>query len=57
MAGLAEDSGNDLFMWALNALGLSVEEYKAMPNTEEEALSEFNEVKKTFINNFNKLLS
>jgi hypothetical protein len=27
-----------------------------MPNTEEEALSEFNNVKESFIKNFNKLI-
>ncbi len=57
MAGLSENAADDLFVWALNTLGVSVEEYKAMPNTEEEALAEFNNVKESFIKNFNKLLS
>ena len=56
MAGLAEGVGDDLFIWALNTLGVSVEEYKAMPNTEEEALSEFNSMRESFIKNFNKLI-
>lgn len=56
MAGLAEDAGDNLFVWALNTLGVSVEEYKAMPKTEEEALAEFNNVKESFIRNFNKLI-
>ena len=56
MAGISEGVGDDLFVWALNALGVSVEEYKAMPNTEEEALAELNGVKESFIKNFNKLL-
>jgi len=56
MAGLVEDSNDNLFVWALNTLGVSVEEYKAMPNTEEEAEAELNNVKESFIRNFNKLL-
>lgn len=56
MVGLAEDTASDLFVWALDKLGMSVEEYKMMPDTEEEALSELNSVKETFIRNFNKLL-
>ena len=56
MAGLAEGVGDDLFVWALNTLGVSVEEYKAMPNTEEEALAEFNNIRESFIKNFNKLI-
>lgn len=56
MAGLTEANVDDLFTWALNTLGVSVEEYKAMPNTEEEALAELNNVRESFIKNFNKLL-
>jgi hypothetical protein len=56
MAGLAESVGDDLFVWALNTLGVSIDTYKAMPDTEEEALGELNNIKESFIRNFNKLL-
>ena len=56
MAGIAEGITDNLFIWALNALGVSVEEYKSMPNTEEEALGEINGIKESFVKNFNKLL-
>ena len=56
MVGINEGESDNLFVWALNTLGVSVEEYKAMPNTEEEAIGELNNVKESFIRNFNKLL-
>ena len=56
MAGLAESVGDDLFVWALNTLGVSIDTYKAMPDTEEEALGELNNIKESFIKNFNSLL-
>jgi len=56
MVGLAEGVVDNLFVWALNTLGVSVEEYKSMPNTEEEAISEINNIKESFIRNFNMLL-
>ena len=56
MAGINEGIEDNLFMWGLNALGISVEEYKNMPNTEEEALAELNGVRENFIRNFNMLL-
>lgn len=56
MAGLNEDLNSDLFVWGLNALGISVEEYRNMPKTEEEAVAEINGVRESFIKNFNMLL-
>jgi hypothetical protein len=56
MIGLKEDLSDDLFIWGLNALGLSVEEYKNMPKDEEEAAAEIGNVREAFIRNFNMLL-
>lgn len=48
MAGLNESLENDLFIWGLNTLGISVKEYKNMPNTEEEGISELDGIKESF---------
>jgi len=54
--GVKESVSNNTLMWMLNVLGMSVEEYKAMPNTEEEADNMFNGVRESFIRTFNNLL-
>ena len=56
MIGLKEDLSDDLFIWGINALGLSIDEYKNMPKDEEEAAAEIGNVRETFIRNFNMLL-
>jgi len=54
--GINESVSDNTFMWMLNALGISVEEFKSMPNTEEEANEIKNGIKESFIKTFNKLL-
>lgn len=54
--GINEAVGNDEFMWMLKTLGISVDEFKSMPNTEQEAEEMVNGVRESFIKTFNKLL-
>ena len=54
--GINESISNDTFMWMLNALGVSVDEFKSMPNTEQEADEMTNNVRESFIKTFNNLL-
>ena len=55
--GLAESVvSNDMLMFVLNACGISVEEFKNMPNTEQEAMEMYNNVRENFIRTFNNLL-
>jgi len=54
--GVNESVNNNMFMWMLNALGVSVDEFKAMPNTEQEAEEMVNNVRESFIKTFNNLL-
>lgn len=57
MKGINEaKSGNDMLMFVLNSCGISPEEFKNMPNTEEEAIENFNNVRENFVRTFNKLL-
>lgn len=55
--GLAESTvSNDMLMFVLNSCGISVEEFKNMPNTEQEAQEMANNVRENFVRTFNKLL-
>ena len=55
--GLAESVvSNDMLMFVLNSCGISVEEFKNMPNTEQEAMEMYNNVRENFIRTFNNLL-
>jgi hypothetical protein len=54
--GINESISNDTIMFMLKTLGISVEEYKALPNSEEEANEMANNIKESFIRTFNKLL-
>lgn len=54
--GVKESVSNNTLMWMLKVLGMSVEEYKAMPDTEEEAEARLNGVRESFIRTFNNLL-
>jgi hypothetical protein len=57
MKGINEaKSGNDMLMFVLKSCGISPEEFRNMPNTEEEAIEEFNNVRENFVRTFNKLL-
>jgi hypothetical protein len=53
---LLESFDANLFIWGLNNLGISVEEYKNMPEDEEEADAEFNNIRETFRRKLSKLL-
>ena len=54
--GLNESVSNSTIMWMLNTLGMSVEEFKALPNSEEEAETMVSKVRESFIKTFNNLL-
>ena len=55
--GLAESTtANDMLKFVLDSCGISVEEFKNMPNTEQEAQEAVNNVRENFIRTFNKLL-
>lgn len=54
--GIHESVSNNTLMWVLNTLGISVEEYRAMPETEEEAMEMANNVTESFIRTFNKMI-
>jgi len=54
--GVNESVSNGTLMWMLNAIGMSVEEYKALPNNEQEASEMLNNVRESFIKTFNNLL-
>ena len=55
--GLAESTtANDMLKFVLDSCGISVEEFKNMPNTEQEAQEMTNNIKESFIRTFNKLL-
>jgi hypothetical protein len=54
--GLNESVSNSTIMWMLNTLGMSVEEFKALPNNEEEAETMVSKVRESFIKTFNNLL-
>lgn len=54
--GINESVSDSTLMWMLNAIGMSVEEYKALPNTEQEAEIMMNDVRESFIKTFNNLL-
>lgn len=54
--GVNESVSNSTLMWMLNAIGMSVEEYKALPNNEQEASEMLNNVRESFIKTFNNLL-
>ena len=54
--GINESVSNSTLMWMLNTLGMSVEEFKALPNSEEDAGEMLNNVKESFIKTFNNLL-
>ena len=57
MKGISEaKTGNDMLMFVLDACGISPEEFRNMPNTEEEAIEDFNNVRENFVRTFNKLL-
>ena len=53
---LLESFDANLFIWGLNNLGISVEEYKNMPEDEEEADAELNNIRETFRRKLSKLL-
>jgi len=54
--GVKESVSNSTLMFMLDALGMSVSDYKALPNTEEEADVMYNDVRESFIRTFNNLL-
>lgn len=54
--GINESVSNNTIMWMLGALGMSVDEFKALPNDEKEADDMINGVKESFIKTFNSLL-
>lgn len=54
--GINESVSNSTLMWMLNTLGMSVEEFKALPNSEEDAGEMLNNIKESFIKAFNNLL-
>ena len=54
--GITESVSNNTLLWMLNAIGMSIEEYKALPNTEQEAEAMMNNVRESFIKIFNNLL-
>ena len=54
--GINESVSNNTIMWMLGALGMSVDEFKALPNDEKEANDMINGVKESFIKTFNSLL-
>lgn len=56
MNGISESVSENTFMWMLKTMGVSVEEFKALPNTEEEADAMTNNVRESFIKIFNNLL-
>ena len=56
MAGINESAEDNLFIWGLNALGVSVGEYKNMPDTEEQAIAELEGIKESFKRELKKLI-
>ena len=54
--GVNESVSNNTLMFMLNAVGMSVEKFKALPNTEQEAEEMMNGVKESFRRTFNNLL-
>ena len=54
--GINESVSENTFMWMLKTLGISVDEFKTMPNTEEEANEMMDGIKESFIKTFNKIL-
>lgn len=55
--GLVESVvNNDMLMFVLNSCGISVDEFRRLPNTEEEAMGMYNNVRENFIRIFNNLL-
>jgi hypothetical protein len=57
MKGISEArTSSDMLMFVLNSCGISPEEFRNMPNTEEEAIETLNNVRENFVRTFNKLL-
>ena len=57
LSGLAESAiSNNMFMFVLNSIGMSVEDFKHLPKTEQEAQEMANNVRESFVRTFNKLL-
>lgn len=54
--GINESVSNNTLMWMLNTLGMSVEEFRALPNSEKDAGEMLNNVRESFIKTFNNLL-
>lgn len=55
--GITESYTPDLFRWVLNTLGISMEEYMAMPDSDEEANARMAEVRNKFVNIFNNMIN
>ena len=55
--GVNESVSNSTLMWMLNAVGMSVDEYRALPNDEREAEEMINNVRESFIRKFNGLVN
>ena len=55
--GITESYSPDLFKWVLDTLGITMEEYRAMPDNEEEANARMTEVKNKFVNIFNNMVN
>ena len=57
LKGISEaKSSSDMLMFVLNACGISVEEFRNMPENEQEANEMVSNVRENFIRTFNKLL-
>lgn len=57
LMGLTESSEvQSTLKFVLDACGISVDEFKSMPNTEEEAQESFRNVREGFVRTFNKML-
>jgi hypothetical protein len=57
LKGISEaKTASDMLMFVLNACGISVDEFKNMPENEQEAEEMMNNIKENFIRTFNKLI-